>query len=241
MYRMTRRNIAVAIILSLVTCGIYMYYWIYKMAEDINYVKNDPNATSPGLVVVFSILTCGIYFLFWIYKAGEVVDAVRVQQGMQPGSKAILYLILSLLGFSIVAMGLLQNDLNEMADGMGGYGNGGDTRYNDPYAGGYNNQYGDPNAYNSQYGQPNGYNSQYGQPNGYGSQYGQQGGYGAPYADPNTAAPYADPNAAAPYAQPQYEQPQPEFTSYDGTGYTPVNTQQPDQQRSGNPFEDPQN
>ena len=123
MYYLQRRSIALCIVLSLITCGIYGIYWMYKMAEDINYVRNDPNAMSPGLVVVLSIVTCGIYYIYWMYKAGETVDAVRIQQGMMPGSKAILYMILTLLGVGIVSQCLLQNDLNEMSDGMrtGGY------------------------------------------------------------------------------------------------------------------------
>ncbi len=136
MYRLQRKSIALYIILSIVTCGIFSIYWQYKLAEDVNYVKNDPNATSPALVVLFSIITCGIYYMYWMYKAGETVDAVRVQQGMMPGSKAVLYLVLSIFGLSIIAMALLQNDMNEMADGMNGMGGQG-------YGGGYNQpQYG---------------------------------------------------------------------------------------------------
>ena len=237
MYRMTRRNIAVAIILSIVTCGIYMYYWIYKMAEDINYVKNDPNATSPGLVVVFSLLTCGIYFLFWIYKAGEVVDAVRIQQGMQPGSKAILYLILSIFGFSIVSMGLLQNDLNEMADGMGGYGNGSDTRYGDPYAGGY--AYSDPNPYGGQNMNQGGYGQSGYNQNPYGQSGYDQNGYAG---NPNAGGSYGygqygyDQTAAAP------QQPaQPPFGAYEQPAQGTADDGQKTDYGTANPFENPQN
>ena len=131
-----RRSIGICILLSIVTCGIYMYYWVYKLAEDVNYIRNDPNATSPGMVLLLTILTCGIYFIYWLYKAGETVDTIRVQQGMAPSSKAVMYLLLSVFGLSIVAMALLQGDLNEMADGMnGGQGYGG-AGYGgqDPYA-----------------------------------------------------------------------------------------------------------
>ena len=149
MYVMQKRSIALCIILTFVTCGLYSYYWLYKMAEDINYVKNDPNATTPGMVLIFSILTCGIYTLYWLYKSGEVVDAVRVQQGMLPGSKAILYLLLSVFGLSIVSFSLLQNDLNEMAVGMGGYGT--DTSANNNYS--YQQTYGQQSYGQQTYGQ----------------------------------------------------------------------------------------
>lgn len=44
-----QRNIALCIILSIITCGIYGLYWIYKLTEDVNTLKGDPNATSGGI------------------------------------------------------------------------------------------------------------------------------------------------------------------------------------------------
>ena len=174
-----KRSIALCIVLSLVTCGIYTYYWMYKLAEDHNYLKNDPSSMSPGLVVVLSIVTCGIYYWYWLYKAGENVDYIRVQQGFMPGSKAILYLILGIFGLSIVSMALLQSDYNLMADGMNGY----DDGSRGP--GGYGGQggYGGNDGYNNGgYGGQGGYGNQggYGGQNGYGSQdgYNNGGGYG---------------------------------------------------------------
>ena len=180
-----RRNIALAIILSIVTCGIYQIYWLYKLAEDNNYIRNDPTATSPGLVVLLSIVTCGIYQLYWMYKAGETVDNIRVNQGMAPGSKAILYLLLTLF-FPIVAFCLLQNDYNEMADSMNSYSDADTTR---GYGQGYGQNYGQ--GYGQNYGQ--GYGQNYGQ--NYGQQYGQDQsqsysqnyGQQPPMYDPNTS------------------------------------------------------
>ena len=58
-----QRNIALCIILSIITCGIYGLYWIYKLTEDVNTLKGDPNATSGGIVILLGIITCGIRFL----------------------------------------------------------------------------------------------------------------------------------------------------------------------------------
>ena len=41
-----QRNIALCIILSIVTCGIYGWYWLYTMTEDTNRLSRDPGATS---------------------------------------------------------------------------------------------------------------------------------------------------------------------------------------------------
>ena len=202
MYYIQKRNIAVCIILSIVTCGIYEFYWLYKMAEDVNSIRQDPNATSPGMVLLLSIVTCGIYLFFWFYKSGEAIDNALMMQGRQPGSKAILYLLLSIFGLSIVSMGLLQNDINDQADmGQGGDRFGG---YGNPYGGTY---YGQQGGYGNPYGGQN-YDQQGGYGNPYGGQnYGQQGGYGSqnPYGnqgEQNFGQSYGNPQD--PYGTQQY-------------------------------------
>lgn len=42
------RNIAMCVILSFVTCGIYGLIWLYQMTNDLNTVSRDPNGTSGG-------------------------------------------------------------------------------------------------------------------------------------------------------------------------------------------------
>ena len=49
-----RRNIAVCIVLTLVTCGIYGIYWIVCLTNDVNTVSGDVNGTSGGMVVPVS-------------------------------------------------------------------------------------------------------------------------------------------------------------------------------------------
>ena len=52
-----QRNIAVCIILSIVTCGIYGIYWFIVLSNDTNTVSNAENATSGGVAFVLSLTT----------------------------------------------------------------------------------------------------------------------------------------------------------------------------------------
>ena len=52
-----QRNIAVCIILSIVTCGIYGIYWFIVLSNDTNTVSNAENATSGGVAFVLSLFT----------------------------------------------------------------------------------------------------------------------------------------------------------------------------------------
>ncbi len=103
------RNIAVCIILSIITCGIYGLYWIASVNDQVNALTEEKNATTGGMVILFSIITCGIYELYWMYKMGERTDKLK---GVT-GSSSILYLILSLIGFSIVPLCLIQDTINK--------------------------------------------------------------------------------------------------------------------------------
>lgn len=110
-----QRNIALCIILSIVTCGIYMWYWIYKLTEDVNKLTGDPNATSGGMVILLSIITCNVYMWYWLYKQGDAIDQVKASRGLPSGNSGILYLILAIFGLGIVSYALMQNELNQLA------------------------------------------------------------------------------------------------------------------------------
>ena len=67
------RGLASYIILSIITCGIYGYYFIYKMAHDVNVACDGDGENTSGLVafILLSMITCGIYAWYWYYKLGN--------------------------------------------------------------------------------------------------------------------------------------------------------------------------
>ena len=74
---MKQRSIAVAIILTIVTCGIYGLYWMVQLNNDINTLAEEDNAASGGKVILLSIITCGIYSIYWNFKMGERVERIK--------------------------------------------------------------------------------------------------------------------------------------------------------------------
>ena len=112
----SERNIVVAIILSLVTCGIYSIYWFIVMTDDVNKVNQDPNATSGGMAFLFTLITCGIYGLYWYYKMGKSLYEAGQKTGRQISDNSILYLVLGLFGFGIISYALIQSDLNKFTN-----------------------------------------------------------------------------------------------------------------------------
>lgn len=111
-----KRDIAICVILTVITCGIYGMYWLYCLTRDVNLVSSD-HSIDPGTAVVLTIVTCGIYGIYWAYKMGQHMYTVKRTYGYAGDDRSALYLICSLFGFGIVVYILLQSDLNGMADG----------------------------------------------------------------------------------------------------------------------------
>lgn len=109
---MHQRNVAVSIILTLVTCGIYGLYWMVCLTDDSTEVTG-MGRTSGGMALVLTLITCSIYRLYWAYKMGEKLDMSRAQRGVPTGSLAIVYLVLSIFGLDIIVWALIQGELNK--------------------------------------------------------------------------------------------------------------------------------
>lgn len=110
------RDIALAIILSIVTCGIYNIIWFIKQVDDVNRAANDQGALSGGVTWLLMLVTGGIYGCFWYYQAGKKMTYAKQVRNMRTDSGTeILYLVLSIFGFGIINMCLIQSDLNKMA------------------------------------------------------------------------------------------------------------------------------
>ncbi len=108
-----QRNIALAIIFSLITCGIYGLYWFVCLTDDTNAVS-DGEGTSGVMALLLALVTCGIYGLYWAYKRGEKLDQAKLNRGMPASNGGVLYLILYLFG-GIIAYALIQHELNKLA------------------------------------------------------------------------------------------------------------------------------
>ena len=103
------RSIAVAVILSIVTCGIYGIYWFVCLTNEMNKASGRENDTNGGIAFLLNLVTCGIYGYIWAYKLGEKRDIVANEKG----SSSIVYLLLMLFGLGIVVYGLAQDALNK--------------------------------------------------------------------------------------------------------------------------------
>lgn len=98
----TDRSLLMLILLNLVTCGFYSWYFIYSLARDLNVACDGDGRNTAGLLkfILLSIITCGIYSLFWHYGVGNRLAANAPRYGMsfqENGTTVLLWLILGSL------------------------------------------------------------------------------------------------------------------------------------------------
>lgn len=111
----SKRDVAMAIILSIITCGLYGIYWFIVMTDESNNVS-DEKTSSGGLAFLYTLITCGIYRLYWNYKMGQKLYLAGKKYNLPISDNSVLYLILAIFGFDIVNYCLIQSDLNRFAD-----------------------------------------------------------------------------------------------------------------------------
>lgn len=109
----TQINIPLAIIFTILTCGLYSIYWQYMLVEELNQ-KSGSEKFSPGTVILLTIITCGIYMIYWFYNVGKTLEYIPQKGNFKPEDKSTIFLLLSIFGLSIVGFAILQNDLNSM-------------------------------------------------------------------------------------------------------------------------------
>ena len=103
------RSIVMYILLSLVTCGIYSYWFLYTMAQDANVVCAGDGKSTPGLVqfILLSFVTCGIYGWFWYYSLANRLAENAPRYGMT-------FTLLCGIG-PFIAMNILITNMNRLA------------------------------------------------------------------------------------------------------------------------------
>ena len=114
------RNIVLAIVFTLITCGIYGIYWFIVLTDEAKEAAGDTELASGGLAFVFTLLTCGIYGIYWAFRMGQIMNKAGEKNNLSIADNSVLYLVLQLLGWGIINYCLIQNDLNKITRTLNG-------------------------------------------------------------------------------------------------------------------------
>lgn len=113
------RNSVAVMLLPIVTCGVYLYYWIYKTSEELRAQTGD-TSINPGTDLLLTIVTCGLWGMFVEYRNVQKVHAVMLQYDPSHKDQSQTVLILNLAAFVVgvtgfIATYMVQEELNQLA------------------------------------------------------------------------------------------------------------------------------
>ena len=112
-----KRGIVKAIIFTIVTCGIYGIYWMYKMTDECHEAAGRQTTASGGMACIYTFVTCGIYYFYWLYKMGTTLNEAKHNRGIfVDGNDSLMYLLFAFFGLAIVSEALIQSALNDLVD-----------------------------------------------------------------------------------------------------------------------------
>ena len=109
-----KRSIPMAIIFSIITCGIYAYYWLYQLMSSLYHLTGRRNTA--GMDLVLSLVTCGIYLIYLGYKIGKLESEAYDIYKLRQKDDAILYLILNIFSLALVTYAIVQSNINHLVE-----------------------------------------------------------------------------------------------------------------------------
>ncbi len=127
----TDRSLLTYILLSIITCGIYNYYYVHRLSEDMNVACDGDGDNTPGVVsfILLSIVTCGIYSLIWYYKLGNRLQINARRYGMEFSENGTSILLWTFLGAWLcgagyfIAMNIIIKNMNLICKAYNDYNN----------------------------------------------------------------------------------------------------------------------
>ncbi len=104
------RNIALVIILSIITCGIYQLYWLWVT---ISALDREGQASNMPPVAQFILMFLYVGFILFGLNADANINSIKQRRGIPATDNKVLYIILGIF-IPIVLVCLVQNEINKL-------------------------------------------------------------------------------------------------------------------------------
>jgi len=113
------RNIALDLIFTIITCGIYGLYWQYKQMQALNgwLGRRDFDFL---LWLLLSIITCGIFAMYYEYKMAKGINEIQEQNNLRvAGDLPLICLLLAIFQLVFVSLAIQQLEINKFYGATG--------------------------------------------------------------------------------------------------------------------------
>ena len=109
-------KIAMDIILTIITCGIYMWFWQYRQMNALNYLLGEEKFKF-WTWFLLTLVTCGLYHIYYEYVMSQSLQEVQRRRGRQVSNELpVLSIVLCIFGLSIIIDAIQQNEINKIFD-----------------------------------------------------------------------------------------------------------------------------
>ena len=108
-------SMGVHVLLLLLTCGIWLYVWIYRVTRYLNCVEGEDERNPVNQLLLCMFVP--FYFIYWTYKSAQRIDKLAQSKGIA-SDLATLCLILAIF-VGIVPPILMQDKINAVLTGSG--------------------------------------------------------------------------------------------------------------------------
>jgi len=108
-------NIVLSVILYLLTCGIYYFFWNAHQMKCLNFLLKREEF-SFWLWLLLTIVTCGLFHIYYQYKMSSTLVELQVAYKLEKSENLpLISILLTLFGFSIIVDCIQQHELNKFA------------------------------------------------------------------------------------------------------------------------------
>ena len=111
-----RSSIAVDVLLTLVTCGVYNLFWQARQFRALNAFLGSERFRFWSWLFL-SLLTCGLYHVYIEYVIGQAITQVQRSLGKEVSANLpLICLLVSIFGLTLVADAIQQHEINAFFD-----------------------------------------------------------------------------------------------------------------------------
>lgn len=114
---MKKRSIAAYVILSLVTCGIYLIVVNYKQMTELE-IEGATLKLPAWAVLLLNLFATAAGGALFGFACDDAINQLREKRGFKKEDNLVLWIVFGIL-FPIVTGALVQDAMNKLIDGQG--------------------------------------------------------------------------------------------------------------------------
>lgn len=106
-----QENVVLDVVLSVITCGLYTAYVIYRMGRDLNYHAGRQEV-QPELDAVLYVITGTLYGIWVAYRYSTVLNQIERAEGVSAGDTVVIGVVMAVVFMGWISMLIIQDKMN---------------------------------------------------------------------------------------------------------------------------------